>query len=249
MKQLFVCLVIAIALLSSCKKELKSISLSETEIFMHYEETHQLNVSYSPSDVDVPPVFSWSSDDSNIAEIDQNGNVEAIKVGETQVTVQTENGKFQASCNVIIEPISNLYEQPITEWGKSFNYVLENEKRTYIVETESAILYEGENSKVENVMYMFDYSGLNSVIVILKETEAVLDEASVYLEERFDLLTVLDSGIAYKVNNDVVAVLGYDNGLGLFVLYMENTLTKSSNLMSNQLRDLKNTYKILKKIN
>lgn len=65
-------------------------------------------------------------------------------------------------------------------------------------------------------------------MVILKADESVLKKASVYLEERFEFLGSLDRGTAFQVNEEVVATLGVDNDLGLFVLYMDNPLTKSS---------------------
>jgi len=236
MKNLLI-LLVSILAFYSCEKELKSIQLGKSEITIHYDESYQLDVSYSPTDVDIPPVFTWYSEDTEVAEVDQNGFVEGVKIGETDINVQTEDAKFQAFCKVIIEPISNLYKEPILEFGQSRAYVKNNETRDLLLETDGGISYEGDNSKVRAIMYLFDYTGLNGVGVLLESNESVLHEALTYLNERYDLMIKIDAAIFFKVNEDVAAVLSVDNSLGLNVIYMEHSFNKSSSSLKQSLNE------------
>ena len=45
---------------------------------------------------------TWTSDDPNIATVDENGNVTAVKAGKTTITVTTEDGNRKASCAVTV---------------------------------------------------------------------------------------------------------------------------------------------------
>ncbi len=43
---------------------------------------------------------TWSSSDPYVATVDQNGNIKAIKVGATTITVTTEDGNKTITCAV-----------------------------------------------------------------------------------------------------------------------------------------------------
>lgn len=225
MKNLLILLISTLAFYS-CEKELESIQLDKSEITIHYDENYQLNVSYSPTDVDIPPVFTWYAEDTKVAEVDQNGFVEGVKIGETDINVQTEDGKFQALCKVIIEPISNLYIEPVIEFGKSKSYVENIETRLIYGETTDALVYEGDNYKVKYVMYIFEFNRLTSSAVLLIDN--AMEEVGTFLSERHDYIGSEDGMLAFRVNANVVAVLTDHYELGLVVLYMENSDMKST---------------------
>ena len=45
---------------------------------------------------------TWTSNDPNIATVDENGNVTAVKAGKTTITVTTKEGNYKASCAVTV---------------------------------------------------------------------------------------------------------------------------------------------------
>lgn len=63
-------------------------------------ETHRLSVTVLPSNAQ-DRTLTWTSSDSKIASVDQNGKVKAIKAGSAQITATTANGKT-ATCLVSV---------------------------------------------------------------------------------------------------------------------------------------------------
>ncbi|MCG6188488.1 Ig-like domain-containing protein [Maribellus maritimus] len=222
MKRGSVILLVFIVGLYSCEKELSSIQLDKNEIVMHYNESEELSVSYSPSDVDVLPVFLWNSENENVATVDGEGNVSGVRVGETSVVVSTNDNKFVDSCKIVIEPISNLYYEPVYELGQSMSYIKSNEIREVLIEEKDALIYDDSNTNVVYVMYRFDSESLESVTVLLKSD--VMLEATTFLTERYVPYSNSENVSYFQINENVVAGLAYDRKLGLVVTYEENNI-------------------------
>lgn len=81
----------------------ESISLNEQEVSI--KDNIQLIASILPENAS-NKTMSWSSSNEEVATVDQNGNITTVSVGETTITVTTEDGEKQASCKVIVEPTS-----------------------------------------------------------------------------------------------------------------------------------------------
>lgn len=77
----------------------QSITLDQTNITMVVGTDMKLTATILPKDATNQKV-TWSSDNTNIASVDQNGNVTANKSGSTTITVKTEDGGFTAECKV-----------------------------------------------------------------------------------------------------------------------------------------------------
>ncbi len=80
-------------------KALQDISIANMTLKVGQSDT--IKVSLEPSDVTVELVYS--SSDSSIVSIDQNGKVTAKKAGKVTITVKTKDGKHQASCEITVE--------------------------------------------------------------------------------------------------------------------------------------------------
>ena len=222
MKKPSLILLFSVFVFYSCDKELKSIQLDKDKITMHYNETTQLNVSCSPSDVEVPITLDWSSENEGIASVDEQGLVAGVKIGETNVIVQTKDKKFESVCKVTIEPISALYKEPIIEFGKNKSYIKEKETRKISVEDSNSIIYEGENSDIEYILYNFESDRLISSSVRLVAKTSVKDEAEIYINERYYFVDKTHESSIYRVNSSVIADFMYEEDLYLVILYMEN---------------------------
>ena len=80
----------------------QSISISGTfELDLSTNNTEKLNIVYNPITSDYKKTIKWTSSNTNIAQIDQQGNVTGVANGKTTITAETENGK-KATCEVIV---------------------------------------------------------------------------------------------------------------------------------------------------
>lgn len=77
------------------------INLNEHEIFMNIGEKYSISVVISPLDADDQRI-SWTSNDTTIATVDQNGLITAIASGETKVYVTSIATGIKDSCSVVV---------------------------------------------------------------------------------------------------------------------------------------------------
>lgn len=82
------------------------VSISESSISLVEGNSKQLTASIQPLNATVKRV-SWSSDNTSIATVTQDGVISAIKVGTANITVKTEDGNFTATCNVTVTSTSS----------------------------------------------------------------------------------------------------------------------------------------------
>jgi len=100
--------------LISCKKDviepkpdltLKTIKLSDSNLELLLGASHTLTTTLTPSNA-TSATLAWSSSDATIVTVDQTGKLEAIKVGETTITVKNSDGTVSSNCKVVVKPIS-----------------------------------------------------------------------------------------------------------------------------------------------
>lgn len=79
----------------------KSVSLNKEKLTLSSGSIETLNAMVLPFNADNRKV-SWSSSNRNVATVDYNGTVVAKNNGTAIITVTTEDGKYQASCEVTV---------------------------------------------------------------------------------------------------------------------------------------------------
>ena len=85
------------------KKSVTDIILSQNSIELTEGETKTISFTVLPDDVQY--TLTWSSLDSSIATVNDNGLVKAISVGQVNVLVRSDNG-ISAVCSVKVNPKS-----------------------------------------------------------------------------------------------------------------------------------------------
>ncbi len=94
---------------ATCKVTVKAkavnvtdVTLDKTELTLTEGETETLTATVKPDNADNRKV-TWSSDKTEIATVDGDGKVTAVKAGEAVITVTTEDGGKTASCKVTVK--------------------------------------------------------------------------------------------------------------------------------------------------
>jgi len=78
------------------------VTLDKTELTLTEGETETLTATVRPDNADNRKV-TWSSDKTDVATVDGDGRVTAVKAGEATVTVTTEDGGKTATCKVTVK--------------------------------------------------------------------------------------------------------------------------------------------------
>ena len=87
----------------------ESIALNKTEITdLLKGKTEKLEVSFIPSNTEDSREVKWTSSAADIAAVDANGTVKALKEGTATITATTADGKHTASCTVTVKEIDEM---------------------------------------------------------------------------------------------------------------------------------------------
>ena len=81
-----------------------SITLNTEQLTMEYGTKEQLTATVAPDDAD-DPGLTWTSDNEEVATVDENGLVTAVSVGEANITATAVDGSgVTATCKVTVTP-------------------------------------------------------------------------------------------------------------------------------------------------
>lgn len=89
------------AIIGKFRKSVTGITLDKTSVDMNVGGTISLKASISPADAANQGVV-WSSSDSSIATVDENGTIKALNQGSADITATSKEGNFTASCRVSV---------------------------------------------------------------------------------------------------------------------------------------------------
>ena len=78
------------------------VTLDQTELSLYTGESKPLTAKVEPNDATNKNV-TWESSDSDVATVDQSGNVKAVAPGTANITVKTVDGSHTATCAVTVE--------------------------------------------------------------------------------------------------------------------------------------------------
>ena len=93
------------------------IELNKTELNMQIGNKTNLVATIKPTNATNKNVI-WTSSNTEVAIISENGIIEALKQGKTTITVQTQDGNFTAKCEVTVSEKTNTDDDIYTESEK-----------------------------------------------------------------------------------------------------------------------------------
>ena len=208
----------------------EKFSISENKLTLHFEETEQLTATATAE---------WSSENEFVAKVNSNGLVEGNHVGKTNIIATSANGS--AKCEVEVLPVYSTYKEPYLEFGASKSTVKSKETRNLFDETSTALVYEGENSFVELVMYSFDDNGgLKGVALGISFASA--SEVTKFLLERYQPITVEDDVYIFvnnNINDCTMAVTLSVEKSYLAIVYLPYSSDSRGNDIEKQKEELK----------
>ena len=150
-----------------------SISLNKTSLSMEALDTYQLVATPSPSSA-YDKTVTWSSSDEDIATVDKNGIVKALKKGSAIITATANDGSgISKKCTVTVT--NNTYEaNSVSDLESPHNYENNcNDKWVYTVEnaTKLTVVFNQNTNIEEDFDFLYIYNKNNNQIGKFTGTE------------------------------------------------------------------------------
>ena len=160
------------------------IELSESEVSIEVGEKYSLNAIIEPDYAEKRII--WSSDDTSVAQVDDNGVVTAVGKGMAYISAMTVNG-LMTRCEVTVsEPIIKPEELLLSDdcfslyIGQSSQLIAE----VYPEDADQTVLWRSENDEIATVDEAGNVTGVgegNTVICVQTEDGSVQAYCSVYV--------------------------------------------------------------------
>lgn len=213
MKKSIVLLILSVFVLAGCAK--KDIVMEQTEVTLHHGETYQISAeSHNP--------ITYLSEDRYHAEVNSDGVVTGVCVGETYIKLS--NGNDEKKLHVIVTPTNFCMTEPDIAFGDSKSSVLAKLGEPDMEEAEdglTALLY----LYTDYATVMMILLDENDVVVatVLGGMTNIFEDMRVFLEERY-------------LNVGAYTMEGYD-GMAYINALTENeaTIKVVHTLVENQL--------------
>ncbi|MCR5049841.1 MAG: Ig-like domain-containing protein [Paludibacteraceae bacterium] len=148
MKKYLIVLAAALVALAGCKEtenKYTSIKFKYAELTMKVGATDKLQVLYEPTTLEAPKC-EWSSSNTDIVSVDQNGNIKALAIGDANIVAKYKEGdsELNAACKVTVkDPLESV------KWG---GFGLFNLNKKMILSNDTVIATLQNGRKVSCVM-------------------------------------------------------------------------------------------------
>ena len=162
----------------------ESIALNKTEITdLLKGKTEKLEVSFIPSNTEDSREVKWTSSAADIAAVDANGTVKALKEGTATITATTADGKHTASCTVTVKEI-HLTDVKLDEM-KNPSELFKGEKHQIKIglnpiDTTDNVIYTFASSDEKNGMVTALKNGKATITITVKTTNTDFEKTLTY---------------------------------------------------------------------
>ncbi len=214
---MFIALLTAAAVLfSGCKGEssnsVTGVTLNLNELSLKVGRTQTLTATVAPANADNKNV-TWSSDDDDIATVDPaSGLVTAVSVGDTVITVTTEDGGKTDACNVSVTNVS------VTSVGLNKNELALEAGDSEILEaivipssaTDQSVLWSSGDDEIATVgASTGEVTGIASGKTVITATTTdggLTAECEVTVKISVQSVSLNKDALAFKIGGDDVLV-------------------------------------------
>ncbi|RYU93206.1 Ig-like domain-containing protein [Emticicia agri] len=229
----------------ACTKKDEPMVISDPVIELKYDGKNQYTLKQGAETID-NSLIQWKSSDAQIGTIDQKGLFKGRKVGKTEVTAYTDKGSVKASVEIV--PYFSTFTEPSVDFGQTKQSIKAKEKRKLLSETENTLLYEGENSKVEFVLYSFENNKMTVCGPVFVTSSTIVKEVGTFLLERYPLAGSVDGNVIFLHDSKTYGIfLTVIDDYGLAAIYTAYDATKKrTNGKENSFDSFINTYKAIK---
>ena len=83
------------------------VSISEETVTLAVGQRHSLAATIEPANA-TNKNLTWASSSTNIAEVNGNGRITAVRVGTATITVTTQDGRYTKTCRVTVVPTTDI---------------------------------------------------------------------------------------------------------------------------------------------
>ena len=141
--------------------------------------------------------YTWSTSNDKIGTISPSGIVSPKLIGSLVISSKDKNTNEVFTSQLIINPTTSLFNEPVKMFGKPKQDIKNNEYRVLISETvdsdnHDVLIYKGENNDVETIRYTFYHSipnskslGLSSIDVNFRKDSQLENKISNFYKERY----------------------------------------------------------------
>ncbi|SHE27817.1 MULTISPECIES: Ig-like domain-containing protein [Caloramator] len=99
--------------------KVKGIYLTEKQKVIKKGESYKLTVRFIPDDSTIKKV-KWTSSNSNIVTVDENGVIKAKYIGEAVITAKSLDGGYEAKCKIIVKHNFDKKKLPFIIWANLY---------------------------------------------------------------------------------------------------------------------------------
>ena len=224
MKNKLLVIALLLVMFAGCTKDDPEpvLSLNSNSITLFSNGSNQLVVNNATTEK-----FTYTSDNSLIASVDDNGLITGERVGET--TIKVSGTGFNGECKVAIKPLYNTFVEPITTFGISKSEVKAKETRIIYQESDNLIVYTG-NVFERYAVYHFENGKLSSSMIVL--STAYTTELGKYIAERYVVVSV-SPVLALGTSKTFAVGTSLESTSYWAVLYFPYDSTKSASIKSH----------------
>ena len=152
-----------------------SITLNAEQLTMEYGTKEQLTATVAPDDADNPGL-TWTSDNEEVATVDENGLVTAVGEGTATITATANDGSgVAASCVVtvtFIDGIADIETSKVTVLAANGRITVsgkEKDDTVSVYDTGGRLLYRGESDVIDvprKAIYIVTVSGKSYKVIV-----------------------------------------------------------------------------------
>ena len=193
--------------------DVTDVMLDQSEVTLKVGNTMQLNATVKPENATNKNV-AWESDNTEVVTVDNNGKITALKAGQANITVTTEDGNKSATCKVTVveEQVGNdtiLVESVVldkaevvlnigedTQLNATVNPENATNKNVIWTSSDETVAKVDENGKVkaigsgEAIVTVTTIDGAKTATCNIKVKEPVIPVAGVNLDKSLIALKV-----------------------------------------------------------